>query len=279
MEGLGILSAEDILPFLKQADWPLQMQALSVSSSVISKDNYKDFLGILNELIKEDNLQAAPYIAFLSGTIKQFDPDASAKLLQVLSTKFSKDLYVSDAIISTLKNEEMFFYSQLEDDNLDTTLILNIRLKKVIEDIDNAKKNKSNLAIEFPRGAAIFKSNCQTCHGSDGNGITSLAPPLNNSNWVIGNKNHVSGIVLYGLTGPIKIGNKLYESPEINGEMPGIASNKDFSDADIADLLNYIRTSWNNKGEKVRTEEVTATRNKFKGRQRPFTMQELNSME
>ena len=279
MEGLGILSAEDILPFLKQAEWPLQMQALSVSSSVISKENYKDFLGILNELIKEDNSQAAPYIAFLSGTIKQFDPDASGKLLQVLSKKFSKDLYVSDAIISTLKNEEMFFYSQLDHDNLDTTLILNTRLKKVIEETDKAKKNKPNLALEFPRGAAIFKSNCQTCHGSDGNGITSLAPPLNNSNWVVGNKNHVSGIVLYGLTGPIKIGNKLYEAPEINGEMPGIASNKDFSDEDIADLLNYIRTSWNNKGEKVRTEEVTATRNKFKGRQRPFTMQELNSME
>jgi mono/diheme cytochrome c family protein len=279
MEGLGILSAEDVLPFLKQAEWPLQMQALSVSRSVISKENYKDFLGIFNELINNDNSHAAPYIAFLSGTIKEFNPDASGKLLKQLSRKFSTDVYVSDAVISNLKNEELSFYSQLRDTNPDTTLIINKRLKKVIEDIDKEKKNNPNLAREFPRGASIFKSNCQTCHGSDGNGIASLAPPLNNSNWVVGNKNHVSGIVLYGLSGPIKIGNKLYEAPEINGEMPGIALNSDFSDADIADLLNYIRNSWSNKGEKVRTEEVTTIRNKFKGRQKPFTMKELNSME
>lgn len=279
MEGLGVLSAEDVLPFLKQAEWAIQMQALSVSRSVISKENYKDFLGIFNELINNGNSHAAPYIAFLSGTIKQFDPDASEKLLQQLSRKFSTDVYVSDAVISSLKNEELSFYSQLRDNNSDTTLIINKRLKKVIDDIGKAKKNKPNLANEFPRGAAIFKSYCQTCHGSDGNGIASLAPPLNNSNWVVGNKNHVSGIVLYGLTGPIKIGDKLYEAPEINGEMPGIASNKDFSDADIADLLNYIRNSWSNKGEKVRTEEVTAIRNKFKGRQKPFTMGELNKLE
>ena len=146
-------------------------------------------------------------------------------------------------------------------------------------DADKAKNNKVDLAAQFPRGATIFKSFCQTCHGPDGNGVASLAPPLNNSEWVTGDKNKLSAIVLFGLTGPIQIGNKLYKAPEINGEMPGIAANKEFSDADISQLLNYIRNSWNNKGDLIQSGDVNGVRIKFKGRQKPFTMDELLNMK
>ena len=61
--------------------------------------------------------------------------------------------------------------------------------------------------------------------------------------------------------------------------MPGIASNDEFSDADIAQLLNYIRNSWSNKGDRILPKDVDDTRNKFKGRQKPFTMDELIQMK
>jgi mono/diheme cytochrome c family protein len=151
-------------------------------------------------------------------------------------------------------------------------------LKKVLSDSEKAKNNKADVALQYPRGASIFKSFCQTCHGPGGNGVSSLAPPLNNSEWVVGDKKKLSAIVLFGLTGPIQVGNKLYKSPEINGEMPGIASNDEFSDQDIAQLLSFIRNSWSNKGEKIQTQDVIEVRNLFKGRQKPFTMEELNQM-
>ena len=82
--------------------------------------------------------------------------------------------------------------------------------------------------------------------------------------------------ILYGLAGPIKVGDKVYKSPEISGEMPGIASNNSFSDEDIAQVANYIRNSWSNKADKVTKESVSDIRGKYKGREKAFTEVELN---
>ncbi|MEJ7780598.1 MAG: c-type cytochrome [Daejeonella sp.] len=279
MEGLGVLAKTDVLPLLRDTEWSIRMQALSITRSVITKENFKDFLEVFNELIAGNDVLSAPYIAFLSGSIKSFDRDAYRNLLLSLTRKFASDVYVSDAVISSLLDEEVSFYNQFAAINPDTTLVINKRLNKVIEDTKRAKNTQPDLSREFPKGASIFKSFCQTCHGPDGNGVTSLAPPLNNSQWVTGDKKKLNAIVLYGLTGPIQVGNKLYKAPEINGEMPGIASNKDFSDEDIAELLNYVRNSWSNKGSTVTDEDVSTIRNRFKGRQKPFTVEELNSMK
>jgi mono/diheme cytochrome c family protein len=162
------------------------------------------------------------------------------KLLTQLSRKYPNNKYVADAIISHQVNKEVIHISK-----------------------------------EYPRGEGIFKSVCQTCHGADGNGVTALAPPLNGSNWVQGDKNKLIPIVLYGLTGPIRIAGKLYKSPEINGDMPGIGSNKDFSDEDIAEVLSFIRASWNNKAGRINTADIGPIRKKYNQRQKAFTMEEL----
>ncbi|WP_411273498.1 c-type cytochrome [Daejeonella sp.] len=279
LEGLGQLKKDDIWPLLTSAVWPLQMQALSCSRSVINSQNYKDFVSVFEDLIKDKNSSSAPYVAFLATNIKPFDYAAYKSLLLKLGKNFGNDIYVADAIISSVKNEETAYSKDFFSLNSDTGLVLNKRLKKVITDYEKAKRNKTDLAAQYPRGASIYKSFCQTCHGLDGNGVSSLAPPLNNSEWVVGDKNKLNAIVLYGLRGPIQIGPKLYKAPEINGDMPGIASNTDFSDNDIAQLLNYIRNSWSNRGEIIVPKDVIEIRNKFKGRQIPFTMEELNLMK
>jgi mono/diheme cytochrome c family protein len=127
----------------------------------------------------------------------------------------------------------------------------------------------------YPKGSALYKNICQTCHGADGNGIRALAPPLNNSNWVKGDKNRLLSIILFGLTGPIKVNETVYGPPEINGDMPGIGYNKEISDGDLAELTSYIRKAWNNESDKVTPDEVKKIRAKFKGRQKPFTAEEL----
>ena len=57
--------------------------------------------------------------------------------------------------------------------------------------------------------------------------------------------------------------------------MPGIASNTNFSDEDIAQVLSYIRSSWANSADKVTKEEVAGIRLKYKGKQQSFTEKEL----
>jgi mono/diheme cytochrome c family protein/glucose/arabinose dehydrogenase len=279
LEGLGVLDQDDIRPFLTSKEWPLRMQALSISRSVINKENYLEFVKLFDEMILRNDTLAAPYVAFLTSSIKPYNYAIYKRLVTTLGKNFGDELYVADALISNLKNEEAAYYKEFTSLNSDTSVLINKRLKKVVDDAEKAKNNKADIALQYPRGTTIFKSFCQTCHGPDGNGVTSLAPPLNNSEWVTGDKNKLSAIVLHGLTGPIQIGNKLYKAPEINGEMPGIAANDEFSDSDIAQLLNYIRNSWNNKGDRIAPKDVTDIRNRFKGRQKPFTMGELNQMK
>jgi hypothetical protein len=61
--------------------------------------------------------------------------------------------------------------------------------------------------------------------------------------------------------------------------MPGIGSNKEISDDDVAQVLNFIRNSWSNKAPKIAIKDVTSIRNKFKGRQKSFTVEELNRLK
>lgn len=271
MEGLGVLLKEDVLPLLKNKDWRLRMQGLSVSPSVIKADNYKEFTYIFKEMLSQNDTLAAPYIAFLAPSIQVFDKVAAKDLLLSLSKEYPNNIFVSDAIISNLKDREADYYREILSFNPDSNLAINRRLKKITNDLSKKKTDNLKTARDFPKGAAIFQSFCQTCHGADGNGINNLAPPLNNSNWVLENKDRLIKVVLFGLNGPVKVGNKIYKAPEINGEMPGIAANPDFSDEDIAQLLSYVRNSWSNKAVKVNAEEVQKIRKEYKGRVKPFT--------
>jgi mono/diheme cytochrome c family protein/glucose/arabinose dehydrogenase len=282
LEGLDMLQSQDVLPLLTQPNWKVRVQALSVVPSVINRNNYKDFLPVLQQLINNNDTLAAPYIGFLIHALQPYNSVAAKLLLMSLTKRYPANIYVADAVISNLQNKEVAYYKEALTYNADTSLAINKRLKKVIDDIAKAKNNSNtkNIAKEYPKGIALFSSICQTCHGPDGNGVPTLAPPLNGSGWVTGDKNKLISIVLYGLTGPVKVAGKVYKAPEINGDMPGIGQSKEFTDSDIAELLNFIRHSWSNKGkDKISPADVTNTRTKLKDRQKPFTTDELNKLK
>lgn len=281
LEGLGELQSNDVLPLLQQTNWKIKMQALSVLPSILDKKNYQQFLPVLQKMIDQNDTLAAPYIGFLVPYIQPLDPAVAHQLLVTLTKKFPSNAFVADAVISNLHNREAAYYKEALTYNSDTSLAINKRLRKVIDDIAKAKNNSNSkeLAKMYPKGAQLFGTVCQTCHGKDGNGVPSLAPPLNGSDWVAGDKNKLIPIVLYGLTGPVKVAGKVYKAPEINGDMPSIGQNKEFSDEDIAQVLSFIRSSWGNKAGKIIAADVTSTRNKFKDRQKTFTMDELNKLK
>jgi len=276
MEGLGVLKKEDVLPLLKSHDWKFRMQALSVLPSVLNKENYHEFLPILNNLLEENDLLAAPYLAFLGSFIEPFNRQSADLLLTSLSKKYPNNSLVTDAVISSLQGRESDFYQKLAGINPDTNLIIHKRLKAIMSAIAKKKSTVSDPAKEYPMGAALFRNVCQACHGADGNGINGLAPPLNNSDWVMGDKKRLAAVVLYGLNGPVTVNNKVYKVPEVSGEMPGIASNPDISDEEVAQVLNYIRNSWANSAERVSKEDVAAIKVKNKGRQKAFTEKDFN---
>lgn len=276
LEGLNILEWKDVKSLLDDGSWPLRMEALSALPSVINKNNYPEVVLDLQSLIDKGDTLAAPYIAFLAHSIQPFNNKTAHDLLIALSRKYGNSAYVADAIINNLQNKEKVFYEEIIRINPDTSLVLNKRLRSVIEDIASSKnrRNQELVRKQFPRGAEIFESICQTCHGKDGSGIARLAPPLNKSE-IVADNNKFIPIVLYGLTGPVQVNGKLYKSPEINGDMPGFEQNAEYNDEDIADVLNFVRNSWNNKGERITTDDINKIRVKYKGRINALTIGEL----
>jgi mono/diheme cytochrome c family protein/glucose/arabinose dehydrogenase len=281
MEGLGVLKTDDVLPLLKQHQWNIRMQALSVLPSILNKRNYKQFLLVFNEMVNKNDTLAAPYIAFLAHSIQPLNPAATKKLFAGLIKKFPSNIYVADAIISNLQDKEKGFYNKLMTTYQDSGIAIIKQLNNVINYIAKTKNNERMKDIEkkYAKGFALFSSTCQPCHGPDGNGVRALGPPLNGSEWVLGDKNKLISIVLFGLTGPVKVGEKIYKAPEVSGEMPAIGQNKEFNDEDIAQILSFIRNAWSNKAKPVSAADVLGVRNKLKDRQKSFTMEELNEMK
>lgn len=277
LEGLSALQTNEVLSLLTTKNAVIRVQALSVLPSVINAVSSKYYVAALEELLAEGNAQMAPYIAFLSNYIRPYHPDAAENLLIKLVKKYPGDRYVATAVISNLAYREESFAATIAKSVPDTGLLINSKLRSVIAGVSSAKKNRDPLLLnrEFPKGAALFASSCQTCHAADGNGISSLAPPLNKSEWVTGDKDKLISIVLYGLTGPVKIKGHVYEAPEISADMPGIAHSDEISDDDVAQVLSFIRGSWQNNAGKISIDEVAKVRKRYTGREKAFTIEEL----
>jgi mono/diheme cytochrome c family protein/glucose/arabinose dehydrogenase len=269
LEGLGDLHLTDIQLLLQQKNPYIQVQALAALPAVITPANGVQIAEELSHLTQ--NVFLAPYVALLLPVL----PAKQAGILQTeLIKHYANDRYVADAIISNSAGKE----ADLLKDLPDTTLLIAKRVKLVLKNIESHKNEKLTEGLKkmYPRGAVIFKTVCQTCHGADGNGIQSLAPPLNQSGIVTGDKNRLISIVLYGLTGPVEVAGKQYKAPEISGDMPGIGSNDEYSDKDIAEVLSFIRNCWNNKAPATTEKEIQDVRKQNKGRQKSFTIKELS---
>ena len=92
-------------------------------------------------------------------------------------------------------------------------------------------------------GSDIFNSNCVICHQSNGKGVPGMYPPLADS---IGSyvaiaegRAYLVHVVSFGLSGAISAHGQTY-----NGVMQSWAK---FKDQDVADVLNYVLTTFNAK--------------------------------
>ena len=276
LEGLEALKTQEVLTLLKEPNWPIQMQALSVLPSVMEKKNYEQYLTVLEHMIEQNDTLAAPYVAFVAVSIETFDETAAIGLLQKVVKKYPDNKYVADAAISSLQGYEENFLKELTTSSPNETFVIVKGLERIVKKNRDSRKAREQeiLKKEFPKGAALFSKLCQTCHGEDGTGVEFLAPPLDQSDWVTGSKNRLTSIVLFGLSGQIEVNGHLYE----NGVMPSIGHDKSISDEDVAQLLSYIRNSWENSADKVSAQEVKKIRQKFKDRDGTFTVEELDAL-
>ncbi|PUZ23917.1 Cytochrome C oxidase, cbb3-type, subunit III [Chitinophaga costaii] len=273
LEGLGALQWTEVAPLLMSSNtYRLKTQALAVIPSIVNAQNRAAIFEAVATAVGNDPHLAVA--AALDMPALQAYPKAGV-LAAALSLAGTNDPYLSDALLSNAKDKELSWRASYLQMKRDTNAVFYRHLQAAINRAEEAKlaeKNKG-LAKQYPRGAQLFNTICQTCHGGDGNGIHALAPPLNGSDWVNGDSRKLMSIVLFGLGGPVRVSGKTF--PEITGDMPAIGNNKELSDADIAQLLSYIRQCWKNNAGPITETDIRNIRQRNAGRQKAFTMEEL----
>lgn len=279
LEGLGQIADSTLRNFLFSGNIKLQQQAVAVIVSGMNKRNALKWLVQGTRLYEKNNKNLAPYLGFLAAEAISYEPVKARAFLEQLAGRYPDDPYVVGAVISGLPGKEKAFFQKIKARSSDTGSVLYQQLEKVVVRAETRKEEQKK-AIEnrFAKGKQLFMTYCKICHGEGGEGLQSLGPPLAGSQWVTGSKETLLAIVLHGLTGPVQVGDRLYQTPEIAGEMPGFAQNDKLSDQDIAQILSFIRSAWSNNAGSVSEAEVKQARERYKDRAQPFTMETLRQL-
>ncbi len=124
-----------------------------------------------------------------------------------------------------------------------------------------------------PDGRALYQR-CAVCHQPTGAGVPGSFPPLAGSEWATAaNPGAAIRVVLKGLQGQVTVKGQRY-----NSAMPAFGTGQPMTDAEVAAVLSYVRTSWGNKADSVTAEEVGRVRAAVASHSAPFTAAELTPL-
>lgn len=119
-------------------------------------------------------------------------------------------------------------------------------------------------------GAEVF-TRCAACHQASGMGVPGAYPPLAGSEWLLNNPEVPIRIVLHGIQGDITV-----KGTKFNNAMTPFADQ--LSDAEIAAVITYERSSWGNSASKVTAEQVASVRAATKTQTAPWKPDELKDL-
>ena len=106
---------------------------------------------------------------------------------------------------------------------------------------------------------------------ANGKGLEGVYPSLVGSDWVEGSEDRLIRIVLHGLSGPIEVTGKRFQS-STGVPMPALGG---LNNQQIVDVLNYVRAAFGNQGKPVTLDRVEQMRRQHAGRSSPWTADEL----
>ena len=243
LEGLGALDAALVREQMKDANPRMRIQAIRASETLYKAGN-RTFDADYHALAKDADTDVAIQALLTLGLFKAPDLGDVVKATQAAS-KARGVKEIGDFLLkppaavagsATLTPEEM----------------------KVIED-----------------GSGIYQSLCFSCHANDGRGTplaggapgAMMAPPLAGSPRVNGHRDYVIKVLLKGMTGPL--GEATASAADI---MQPMGSN---TDAWIASIASYVRSSFGNAGGMVTPADVGRVRAATASRKNPWTLKEL----
>ena len=94
----------------------------------------------------------------------------------------------------------------------------------------------------------LYEAQCANCHGTSGEGLRNLYPPLAKADFVEEHPEKIACIIRNGMEGEVVVNGKTYNQP-----MPG---NQQLSADQIANIINYIRRNWGNEAPYTTPQKV-----------------------
>jgi mono/diheme cytochrome c family protein len=160
----------------------------------------------------------------------------------------SGDIYISTSNRDWNPGEG---FPKMHDDR-----IIRLHREKTIHDKvnDPQKNNTVSQPGKQPvnSGLLIYTTYCASCHKIEGGGLKSVFPPLNNSSFVTGDKERLISTLINGLSGVTEVKGEKY-----NQQMPSF---KFLSDKDLAAVLSYIRSHFDNHADAIDAKQVSTVR-------------------
>jgi mono/diheme cytochrome c family protein len=136
-------------------------------------------------------------------------------------------------------------------------------------------QSQDDLKASADRGKMIYMTTCVACHQPMGTGLPGVFPPFDGSEWVTGDARKLVAVVIKGLNGPITV-----KGAKFPGAVPLIPVDTQFpqlkDNGKLADVLNFIRTSWSNKADAAITPDfIQKVRDEFAARTTPWTEEDV----
>lgn len=127
--------------------------------------------------------------------------------------------------------------------------------------VPGASPSVSTAAASGPDGQALYQQRCSSCHQANGQGSPGVYPPLAGSEYAVAKDAGVPiRIVIHGIQGPLTV-----KGQQFNSLMPAYGLGITMSDAEVAAVLSYVRSSWGNKASAVTAADVARVREETKG--------------
>ena len=169
-----------------------------------------------------------------------------------LATGPDGSLYVSDS----RKGKIWRIMYQGDKNKFGSEELAAMEKRKTFSNIRTPDELKDNLYKDkaLP-GEKVYSIYCASCHQRNGKGDGNRFPPLDSSEWVMGDKKRLVDVVMNGLNRPIQVKGKPF-----NNLMPPFSF---LRDEELAQVLTYIRQHFNNSGA-ITVEEISEFRKTFR---------------
>ena len=273
LHGLNAVRFDTLAPLLAHESEQVVVAALAVSDKLPRNEHAQ--MASQMVALASSGYRVGLQVALSAGSIHASDAFVASKI--ILDTFITKPL-VREAVMSGASQRADELIAVLGDyPDSQMMYIVNNLGKKPAESTNREQLSAVGKDL-YDQGKALYNGGgaCFGCHGVDGDGIKGMGPTFWQSEWVLDNPDTLVKVMLHGLSGPIKVKGRHWQTAMV---MPGMANNPTMTDQSLAAIATYVRNSWGNSadsGGHVSVDRVKAIRQASASQSIPYTQDDFN---